>query len=82
MLYTDLIPFQQAVRYAVQNTCVKPEAHKDTATFTIGQCLDGHALAVDRYGWVQMLNGVRVAGRDHIASPLANLQAAAEAICS
>ena len=54
-----------------------PDSHKKTAVFTVGDATRGHHLFVDASGWVHNYNMINVERSTHIASPLANLQAAA-----
>jgi len=77
MIHTDRHTFLQEVGEFVQRTLPNPDAHKKTSVFTVGDPKIGHYLRVDSESWSHDLNGVNVSRQTHIASPLANLQAAA-----
>jgi hypothetical protein len=78
MIYTCFREdFLKALSDFVKVSIPDPGSHKNTALFTLGEPKTGHYLRVDCHGWSHDLHGVNVEKRMHIASPLANLQAAA-----
>jgi hypothetical protein len=77
MIYLDKHEFLRAVGDFVKIRLPDPDSHKKTAVFTVGDSLRGHSLSVNEFGWAHNFNGRNLEKRTHIASPLANLQAAA-----
>lgn len=76
MIYRNRSDFLKALTEFVKRSLQDPASHKSTATFEVGDLLKGFGLTVTNAGWISTLEGVTTNGHKHIASPLANLQAA------
>ncbi len=76
MIYRDYITFARVCEEECKSQIPVPESHRSTATFSFGDARKGFHLLVDNQGWRLTLEGVETSRRVHIASPLANLQAA------
>lgn len=77
MIIRSYLDFARAVDAFCRDACVRPESHKNEATFTLGHPRKGFYLKVDSQGWRAYLEGVETSRQGHIAAPLSNLQAAA-----
>ena len=76
MIYTSFDEFFAACEKACAASIVDPAAHKKDATFFVGTLKRGHYLTVGETGWLLCYDGINIQGIRHIASPLANFQAA------
>jgi hypothetical protein len=73
----DIFAFRRALAEFVAAALPNQDAHKKDMTFALGNALVGFHLYVDSQGWTSALDRKVIGGFSHIASPLANLQAAA-----
>lgn len=80
IVFTDIYDFNETVRSTVASCLLKPECHKASTIFKVGDEKTGHHLYVDEDGWWKSISGVKVCGQYRRASPLSNFQAAVAAL--